>query len=268
MMKHLFLTLAATVSCAFAQAPPEWAKDLTPSTTGPFATMLPMSLDFQLSWKGMLDSGKLRMDFAPPDVKKPGRYVVRTSASSTGAAAALFPYQHSFWAELDSKTMRPSLFRATEVDKKESSTTTVQYQDSKVVSSETTKNLQTGKVSTKDRTFLYTPVYDIFSAMLHVRSQNLNTGEKVCMVIQPFDQPYLLRVQSMGSEMHNGQKAIRLSLSMSKIHRRKMTLEPYTKLNGPATLWLSDDADRVPIEFRAAVFIGEVRATLVNRQKL
>lgn len=268
MMKHWLVTLAATVSCAFAQAAPEWAKDLTPGTPGPFPLLAPTSLDLQLTWKGMLNSGKLKMEFAPPDSKKPGMYVVRSSATSMGAAAALFPYQHSFWAEVNPKSLQPALFQATETDKAETSTTTVQFSDKQVTSHEMKKQLKTGTVSTKDRTFTFTPVYDIFSAMLHVRSQKLDAGDKICIVIQPFDQPYLLRVKSLGSEQHNGQKAIRLSLSMSKIHRRKMTLEPYKKLTGPATLWLSDDADRVPIEFRASVFIGEVRATLINRQKL
>jgi hypothetical protein len=34
-----------------------------------------------------------------------------------------------------------------------------------------------------------------------------------------------------------------------------------------ATLWLSDDEDRIPVELRAAVFIGDVRAVLTNFRK-
>jgi len=42
---------------------------------------------------------------------------------------------------------------------------------------------------------------------------------------------------------------------------------PYKKLKKPVTLWLSDDADRVPLELRAAVYIGDVRAVLTNFSK-
>jgi hypothetical protein len=40
------------------------------------------------------------------------------------------------------------------------------------------------------------------------------------------------------------------------------------RVRRPATLWLSDDADRVIVELRAAVFIGDVRAVLVKNEKL
>jgi hypothetical protein len=35
-----------------------------------------------------------------------------------------------------------------------------------------------------------------------------------------------------------------------------------------ATLWLSDDEHRVPVELRAAVFIGDVRAVLTDFRRL
>jgi hypothetical protein len=34
-----------------------------------------------------------------------------------------------------------------------------------------------------------------------------------------------------------------------------------------ATLWLSDDTDRIPLEFRAPVYIGDVRAVLTSFKK-
>jgi hypothetical protein len=55
---------------------------------------------------------------------------------------------------------------------------------------------------------------------------------------------------------------------MRKITPLTMELMPYKKLKSDATLWLSDDKDRIPVEFRAAVFIGDVRATLTGFRKL
>jgi hypothetical protein len=34
------------------------------------------------------------------------------------------------------------------------------------------------------------------------------------------------------------------------------------------TLWLSDDANRIPVELRSEVFIGDVRMTLSGHRKL
>lgn len=103
--------------------------------------------------------------------------------------------------------------------------------------------------------------------MLHVRSQKLADGDNITQVIHPFGTPYLLRVKVLGHEVHNGRKAIRLNVGMRKIDRKTLELLPYKKLKRDATLWLGDDADRVPIELRAAAFIGDVRVTLVAHRK-
>jgi hypothetical protein len=71
-----------------------------------------------------------------------------------------------------------------------------------------------------------------------------------------------------GRELHEGRNAIRLTLGMRKIDRDTLKLQPYKKLKKDATLWLSDDADRVPIELRAAAFIADVRARLTAHRKL
>ncbi len=214
----------------------------------------------------MIQSGVLRMEFAPPDAAKAGAYIIRSSAVSRGLAAKLYPYQSQFWSELDRQSLRPRFFHATESDSEEESTTTVRHFAQRVESREITVNHQTRHRKTSDETFRFAPVFDIFSAMLHVRSQRLAAGDRIALVIHPFDNPYLLRVHCHGSGIHNGRKAIRLSVGMQKIDRTTLQLRPYKKLKRDATLWISDDADRVPIEFRAAVFIGDVRATLVRRQ--
>ena len=65
-------------------------------------------LDLQVSWKGMIDSGKLRLEFAPRDAAKPGAYVVRSSATSLGLAAAALPLSEHFWSELNPSSLKPT----------------------------------------------------------------------------------------------------------------------------------------------------------------
>ncbi|NJM38710.1 MAG: DUF3108 domain-containing protein [Akkermansiaceae bacterium] len=161
-----------------------------------------------------------------------------------------------------------TFFHATEIDKKEHVDTTVRHSPGKVDIQEIAKDLKSGATQQKDRTFSFTPIFDAFSAMLHIRSQKLDDGDNITLVICPFDSPYLLRVKVLAHEVHHGRDAIRLSLGMRKIDRKTLELLPYKKLKKDATLWLSNDADRVPIELRAAVFIGDVRATLTNQKKL
>jgi hypothetical protein len=48
---------------------------------------------------------------------------------------------------------------------------------------------------------------------------------------------------------------------------KDLSLKPYKKMK-TATLWITDDEDRVPLELRVAAFIGDVRMTLTGQQKL
>ena len=253
---------------AVIAAPAIWQGELTPADAGGFPKLAPSSLDFEITWNGMVRSGQIHIEFFPRDVKKSGARVVRSSCSSSGPAAALFSYHANFWSEINATTLRPRFFQAVGTDEDETVTTTVRHGAGVVVSQETTRNLATGAVETKDREFRFTPVFDLFSAMLHVRARKLDDGERIVMVVQPFDTPYLLRIHVAGREIHDGRKTIRLTAGLAKIDRATLELKPYKKLKRDATLWLSDDTDRIPVEFRADAFIGDVRAVLTAQRKL
>lgn len=262
--RPLFILFASVSTLA---ADPAWKQELTLDAPGTHAPLPSCSLDLILSWKGMVNSGRIHMDVAPKDAGKPGKYVVRSTASSLGAASTLFPYQNSFWAELDPVTLKPNYFHAVEKDDKETVTTTTRHFPNRVESSEITKPIKGGKETKQDRVFNFAPTYDIFSAMMHIRSQKLADGDQVNIVVHPFGTPYLLRAKVLGRENHMERKTIRMSVAMRKIDRKTLELKPYKKLTSDATLWLSDDENRIPVEFRAAVFIGDVRATLTGFKK-
>jgi hypothetical protein len=268
MIQILKIAFFCTAAAQFTCAAPTWQQELSSPKPGPFPKLQPTSITLQVSWKGLINSGIVNIDFAPPTARKTDFYVVRSSARSVGAAASLFPYQSRFWSELDPVSLRPRYFQSVETDKRETATTTVRHSPDRAICCEVTQRSDTGKVSEKNRTFIHTPIFDIFSAMLHVRSQKLEVGDPVTLVICPFESPYLLRVKVISKEVHNGRNAIRLSVGMRKIDSKTLELLPYKKLKQDATLWLSDDADRIPIELRAAAFIGDVRATLVDHRKL
>jgi len=261
----LFLSFAPAL---LAAEEPAWKKELTSPAPGPYPPVPASVLNLQVSWKGLINAGKLRLEFAPPNPNKPDTFVVRSSATSLGPAALLFPYQSTSWSELNPASLRPRLFHAVETDRKESATTTTRYFADHLEFLESTQLLDNGSTSEKNRVFKFSPVFDIFSAMLHVRSQKLAPGDQISLVVHPFGTPYLLRVIVREREVHLQRKTIRLSVGMRKIDRKTLELLPYKKMKSAATLWLSDDAERIPVEFRAAVFIGDIRATLADYQKL
>jgi Protein of unknown function (DUF3108) len=254
------------LSPAFAEPP--WKAELTSPELGSFPRLAPTHLSYRVSWNGTINTGKVTIDFAPPDAKKASTYVVRSSAASQGAAALLFPYKADFWSELTSPRLRPRYFLSTETDKRETATTTVRHFASRVESQEITKQLSSGVCKQTDGSFAFAPMFDLFSAMLHIRSQNLVTDDLMTLAIHPFDTPYLLRVKVVGRETHDGRNTIRLTVGLRKINRKTSELVTYKKLKQDATLWLSDDAERIPVEVRASAFIGDVRVTLSDHRKL
>ncbi|QTN31388.1 DUF3108 domain-containing protein [Akkermansiaceae bacterium] len=259
------ITLFLTLACASAS--PAWEAELSPAKPGPHPPIPPCSLAFTLSWKGMLKAGQLTMDFAPKGVNKPGSLVIKCSASSRGAAAALFPYRHSYWSEIRPSTLASRYFHSTEEDSKEKAVTTIRYSRTKADVTEISTDLQTTVATAESFAFPYGSARDLFSAILYIRSQKLEPGEQHTLLLLPFKTPYLLKVRCEAKEMHLGQDALRLSFALHKIDRKTLTLGSYKKLKKPVTVWLSDDADRFPIELRASVYIGDVRAVLTGFSK-
>ena len=218
-----------------------------------------------MSWKGMVKAGTCLLEFAPPGVKKPGAIVIKSTASSTGAAATLFPYSHSLWSEVTTSTLQSRYFKASDKDKRETCITTNHYSPSNVSVHELATDSKTLTPQTQAFTFPHTS-RDIFSAILFIRSQTLTIGEEHTTLLLPFTSPYLLKVRCEAKEKHMGKDALRLSFAMTKIDRHTGELKTYKKLKKPVTLWLSDDTDRIPLEIRAAAYIGDVRAVLTHFQ--
>jgi hypothetical protein len=117
----------------------------------------------------------------------------------------------------------------------------------------------------------YGPIDDIQAAILYVRSQPLTAGQVITRVIQPFDRPYLATFTVMARETRTvagtDYPTIRLDVKIRKLHATKLELSSYKKMK-TATIWVSDDAWRVPVEMHASIWVGFVSATLTKREYL
>jgi hypothetical protein len=259
--------IALFLSCTCAISAPAWVADLSPAKLASHPPIAPSKLGFRLSWKGMVNAGSLSIEFAPKGEKKPGSMVIKSSASSEGAAAVLFPYKHSYWCEIYPTTLASRYFHSIEEDSEEKVVTTNRHVMSRVTVEEVTTNAETGAVSRQSFLFAYGAARDVFSAMLYIRGQKLAIGEEHTLLLLPFKTPYLLKVRVEAKEKHLGRDTLRLSFALRKINRKTLELGTYKKLKKPVSVWLSDDADRIPIELRASAYIGDVRAVLINFSK-
>jgi hypothetical protein len=261
-MKAAALFLALCLP-AFA----DWKADVTPATLGPHPKLAPQQFDYRLSWNGMVDAGKLTFVFGKADPKFPSDYVSRVNGGSTGVASKLYDYDVALISRLDPATLRPRAFVGVQDEGKEVVTTRSTWSGPQVATEHVTKVAKTGAETKLDSKFVFTPVHDVFSAMLHVRSHKLADGDKLTLPLMPFNRPYLMRIEVLGREKFANRDTIKLSVALQKIEPKTKTLLPYKKMKS-TTMWLSDDANRIPVELRSEVFIGDVRMTLAGARKL
>jgi hypothetical protein len=264
---HITLcTLALLLTCSPALADAdEWQKELGPTTPGNYAPLPPGKLDFELSWKGMLNSGKVGFDIGRSGAHKPGVFVIQSTGQSMGPGGAVFPYRGNCWSEINTHSLRPRVLTATETKRGEQIETKNRFFSNRVAFQETTTEKKKQRV--ESHVFAQNPVYDIGSAILFIRSQKLDEGDEINLMLHPYSSPYLLKSKVLGKEKLDGSDCIKLSLVLFKIDPQTFKLKAYKKMKEPALLWFSDDHLRLPVEIRSKVFIGDVRATLKAYKK-
>jgi hypothetical protein len=261
-MKALALLLALGLP-----ALADWKSEITAAKLGPHPRLAAQEFDYRLSWRGMLKAGELTFTFGKPDPKYPSDYSARVSGGSSGVASKFYHYQVALISRLDPATLRPRSVVGVQDVGDEEITTRSTWAGTLVRSEHVTRVTKTGVETRLATEFRFTPVHDVFSAMLQVRSHKLANGDTLTLPLLPFNQPYLLRVKVLGREKFAGRDTIKLSVALQKIDPKTKALLPYKKMKS-TTLWLSDDANRIPVELRSEVFIGDVRMTLSGARKL
>lgn len=236
---------------------------------GPYLAIRPVELSFQMSWNGAVDSGRATIILGRPDKRYPGHFIAQTYGASGGVAKTFYPYTYNFTSFLNEDDYTPRLFIGAERDGKEGKVTTNRYGKTFSSTEVTTVHKKPKSPITKTSAFSYrgSTVYDLMSSVLYIRSLALKTGDETVLVTHPFASPYLARIKVLGREVHNGRNCIKLDLQLQKINSTTGKLMAYKKMK-KAVMWISDDKERLPIEFRVDAFIGDVRAVLDGRKYL
>lgn len=263
MNTHIFIITTLCISALHAQ----WSEDLTKSSQPPYKDLSPEKLEYQLSWNGTINSGNLVFELGVKDARYPKAFIGHIYGRSTGAANALFPYRFTFTSFSHPGSYRPIVFVADEIDNKEQVKTKNNYKAPGVIHEATTKVFKKKTEETEKHSFSVSQAHDPLTAMLAVRAQPLKNGDTVRLCLHPFSSPYYAQIKVLGREPHLGTNCIKLDVAMQKIDLKSRQLKNYKKLK-KATLWISDDAQRIPIELRTEVFIGDVRAVLTKRSPL
>lgn len=243
-----------------------WEPQVTRAAPGAFAALRPCRVSYDLSWNNLVSAGTAKVL-----VQEAGEHqVARAQAGTTGLARALWRYDCAMTSVMRRATLRSAYMEHSETDARETAAYWVRFAAGQV-GTDTALTPAGGATRRSSSTCPYGAADDLQSAILYVRSHPLRQGDSITRVVQPFDRPYLATFTVMGREKRRVEgvdyPTIKLDVKIRKLDRTTLALGSFKKMK-TATIWVSDDAWRLPVEMHASIYVGFISATMTRREEL
>ena len=249
----IFVFLA---SCSSSLAE-NWEATLSKDPIGNFPQMRPLRASYRFGWSGFT-AATGDVHFTKPSENK---FQLDGTGRTIGFVRALWKLDASYQAIASAETLRPIETQQIENYRSKKIVTHLTFTSNGVTRERTEGK---GAAAPKTRQFNFPNLFDLFSAMLYLRSQPLKERTVYRVVAYPATNAYLATVTVVGREkisVHAGNyNAIKLDLRLKRIGKHRQ-LEPHRKFRG-ATIWVSDDPERLLLRIEAQIFVGTVFAEL------
>jgi hypothetical protein len=251
---YAIIAFLALYSSSFAD---NWQSMLSKEPAGNFPELRPLHASYRFGWSGFT-AATGDVHFVKPSESK---LQLDGTGRTIGFVRALWKLDVNYHAVASAQTLRPIEAQQAEIYRSKKIVTHLTFTNNGVTRARTEGK---GTTETKTRPFNFPNLFDLFSAMLYLRSQPLKDGSVYRIVAYPATNAYLATVTVTGREkisVHTGSyNAIKLDLQLKRIGKH-LQLEPHRKFRR-ATIWVSDDADRLLLRIEAQVFVGTVFAEL------
>ncbi len=237
---------------SFAAAP-DWEKTVSPLQRGDYPNPRPIVATYHFGWNDLV-AAHAEIRFGKND----GRLQLVGTGGTVGLVRALWKFDVQHRALADASTLRPiSMHQVDEVRSKTVVTDLTFTRDSV----ERMRSDNKSKKAPKPKTFSFAGgIFDMHSALLFLRSQPLHEGDVYRIVVYPATSPFLATltvVEHAPLTVAAGTyPAIKLDVKLNKIGK-KGELEPHKKFR-QASVWVSDDSDRLLLRVEASIFVGKV----------
>ena len=243
---------------AFTASAAEWQGTVTKDPPGRFPPLRPLRAKYTFGWSGMT-AGTGDIHFAKASESRDS---LEGTGRTVGLARALWRYDVNYRSAADATTLRPIEMKQVETVHGKKITTNLAFSSAGVSRSRTDSSRPSS--TNKPKQFNFPNLFDLQSALLYLRSQPLKDRGVYRIVVYPATNAYLATVTVTGREKISvragSYNAIKLDLQLNKIGKN-FELEPHRKFRR-ATVWVSDDADRLILRIEAQIFVGTVFAEL------
>ena len=232
----------------------DWQATLSKEPIGNFPELRPLRASYRFGWSGLTAAtGEIHFTRTSND-----RFQLEGTGRTIGFVRALWKLDVSQRAVANSQTLAPIETQQTESYRSKKIVTHLTFTNSGVTRARTEGEGATAKTTTRD--FTLPNLFDLHSAALYLRSQPLKQGSVYRLAVYPATNAYLGIIKVTGREkisVHAGTyNAIKLDLQLKRIGKH-LELEPHKKFRR-ATIWVSDDPERLILRIEAQIFVGTV----------
>src|SRR5438128_2977741 len=234
-----------------------WEATLSKDPAGNFPELRPLRASYRFGWSG-LTAATGDVHFTKPSEDK---FQFDGTGRTIGLVRALWRFDVNYQAAASAETLRPIESQQIENYRSKKIITHLTFTNNGVTRARTDGK---GAAEATTRQFNFPNLFDLFSAMLYLRSQPLKDHSVYRVVAYPATNAYLATVTDIRRvkiSVHAGRySAIKLDLQLKRIGNHR-ELEPHRKFRR-ATIWVSDDAERLLLRIEAQIFVGTVFAEL------
>ncbi|PYI49442.1 MAG: hypothetical protein DMF10_01405 [Verrucomicrobia bacterium] len=235
-----------------------WQATVTKDPAGNFPELRPLGASYRFGWSG-LTAATGEVHFTKPSRDK---FQFEGTGRTIGLVRVLWRLDVNYRETANTETSHPIETQQTESYRWKKIVTHLVFTSSGVTRTRT--EAQGNTAETKTRQFSFPDLFDLHSSALYLRSQPLRDHSVYRIVVYPATNAYLATITVVGREkisVHAGAyNAIKLDLQLKRVGKH-LELEPHRKFHR-ATIWVSDDADRLLLRIEAQIFVGTVWAEL------
>jgi len=250
-------TVSALAMCSGSLAA-NWESTVSKNPPGNFPELRPLRATYRFGWAGLTAAtGEVHFTKASDD-----RFQLDGTGRTIGFVRALWKLDLNYQAVANAKTLRPIESRQAENYRSKLVATHLSFTNNNVTRARTEGH--GSSTETKIRQFAFPDLFDLHSAMLYLRSQPLKERSVYRVVVYPANNAYLVTTTVLGREkisVHAGSyNAIKIDLQLLRVGKQ-LQLEPHRKFRR-ATIWVSDDRDRILLRIEAQIYVGTIFAEL------
>lgn len=266
-MPALLVGCLLLVNVAVAQkAEQKWVSELGPATAGAFPVLPDIELQYDFGWSGV----KAAEALVTFEQGSGSAASMSTSLKTTGAARVLWSLNAEGSSSVDVRSMRPRRAQQVERYRKEIKAHRIDFGEAEVVFTPLKVKGRSLMPDGRPETVKAPRPFDMSTALLFFRSQRMQRGDVYRVVTMPGKTPYLATL-TVGKREKRKSKlgeldTIRCDLKLERINS-KWELSPHKRVKS-TTIWITNDALRLPLRIEADVFIGHVFTELQSIELL